>query len=514
MYKTNILEYLEHTALIYPNRLAISDGAVSLSFAELLSLSRSVGSFLLKQGYFGQPILIMMDKSPYTVSALLGVVYAGCFYAVADTDDRSLRMRAVCDTLKPAAIICDGSNRAQADALTGVKSVFLFDDAALQEHDEYALDTVRIRSVDVDPIYVVFTSGSTGEPKGVVGCHRSVIDYTETLCEALGFSCDTVFANQAPLSFDAPLKEIMPSLKLGASVYLVPRHLFSFPAMLFDFLDKYRINTVCWVSSAFTLAASVGALERRKPRYLDKICFGSEILPRKIYDVWRTAFPCATFINLYGPTEATGMSCFWIADRALEENEPIPIGRPFRNTEIILLDGDGQRASAGEVGEMYIRGSSLTLGYFGDREGSEKSFLQFPCNRSYRDIVYRTGDLAYENRHGELVFVSRCDGIVKHMGHKINLCEIETIAQGLHASVRACCVYVKEMQRIILFYTGDVSESELFAYIREHVPRYMLPKVTIRLDGLPVTRSGKLDRRGAAELARNLNRNNGGDVIV
>lgn len=505
MYRTNILEYLEHTALIYPNRLAISDGAVSLSFEELLSISRSVGSFLTERGYYRQPILIMMEKSPYAVSALLGVVYAGCYYAVADADEPTLRMRAVFDTLEPAAIICDGSSRARADELTDEKHIFLFDDSALQEHDDAALDAVRRKAVDVDPIYVVFTSGSTGKPKGVVGCHRSVIDYTETLCEALGFSCDTVFANQAPLSFDAPLKEMMPMLKLGASVYLVPRRLFSFPMLLFDFLDKYRINTVCWVASALTLAVSVGALECRRPKYLEKICFGSEVLPRSVYDAWRAAFPCAMFVNLYGPTEATGMSCFWIAERALDENEPIPIGRPFRNTEIILLDGDGLAVPLGEVGEMYIRGSSLTLGYFGGGRESEECFLQSPLNSEYRDTVYRTGDLAYENGRGELVFVSRNDGVVKHMGHKINLAEIETVAQALHGTARACCVYVKEKQKIFLFYTGDVSESELFAHMNAHAPRYMLPESTVRLDVMPLTQSGKLDRRRIEELARGLN---------
>ena len=368
------------------------------------------------------------------------------------------------------------------------------------EINDAALQTIRAKQIDTDPIYIVFTSGSTGVPKGVVACHRSVIDYIENLSEELGFSEESIFANQTPLFFDAPLKELMPVIKFGATAYLVPKKYFAFPMSLCDFLNQHKINTVCWVVSALTMISGMGLLEKNPPKYLTTIAFGSEVFPPSQYAMWRKAFPNAKFFNLYGPTEATGMSCVWPATRELEEGESVPIGHPFRNTDLMLIREDGTEAEEGEIGEIYLRGTCVTMGYYNDPTRTDEAFVQNPLQNAYPERVYRTGDLAYRNARGELVFVCRRDAQIKHMGHRIELGEIEAAAQKCEGVSRACCLYDPITSRIKLFYAGETEKEALTTYLREHLPKYMMPAALCHLSVLPLTPNGKIDRRALAEI--------------
>ena len=495
----NILEYLESTAITHKNKLAFSNGKEGLTFGEVYERSRSIGSFLCDNGYYREPIAIIMDKHPNTLTAFWGTVYAGCFYACIDEKMPQARILAIFEKLMPRAIICDAKNYKMASAL-GIENVYIYDDIVAHLQNDCALKAIREKQSSTDAIYVAFTSGSTGTPKGVVACHRSVIDYTEALCDALKFSDDTVFANQTPLYFDAPLKEIMPTVKLGATTYFVPKMLFSFPIRLIEYLDEHKINTICWVVSALVQISSLGALEGHTPKYLTTVCFGSELFPRKQYDLWRAALPNARFFNLYGPTEATGMSCYWAADRELLENEPIPIGRPFDNTDIILLDENNRNASEGEI---CIRGTCLTMGYYNDPEKTAAVFVQNPLNTAFGELIYRTGDIGKYNDRGELVFLCRKDSQIKHMGHRIELGEIESGALKHDAVGMACCVYDNCAKRIVLYYVGDADEKALMLHLGALLPRYMLPAEITKLSAMPLTPNGKIDRKGLRERAEN-----------
>ena len=498
---TNILQYLEETAGRLPEKTALSDGRDSLTFSELRSAARSVGSALLREGFRSEPVAILMEKHPREVAAFCGVICAGCFYVPLDPDMPPRRMETILSQVGARVLIVDRKGEEKLSGLSFSGRVLRYEDLVGTTEDPGALEEVRRRQVDTDPIYIVFTSGSTGVPKGVVACHRSVIDYTEALCEALPFSEETVFANQTPLFFDAPLKELMPMLKLGATVYFVPRMLFSFPTRLCDFLNEHRVNTVCWVVSALVMISSLGALRQNPPRYLSTVAFGSEVFPRAQYDLWREALPNAAFFNLYGPTEATGMSCFWRA-RELERDEPIPIGVPFRNTGLLLIGEDGREVEDGSVGEIYLRGTCVTMGYFGNPEKTAESFVRNPLQNAYPETVYRTGDLAYRNSHGELVFVSRRDAQIKHMGHRIELGEIEAAASECPDVTRACCVYDADRRRIILFYSGTADEKAVGDFLPSRLPTYMLPQRILRLSAMPLTPNGKLDRRELLEQAK------------
>lgn len=496
--QTNILEYLEATVPQHRNKTAYSDGTYDMCFSELLSASRAIGSALFRAGYTKEPIAILMKKHPTEVAAFFGTVYAGCYYVPLDPDMPTERIKLILQSVGARCLIVDAKGRTLADRLEFSGAVLMYDALVREPVNDEALGAVRQRHIDTDPLYVVFTSGSTGIPKGVVACHRSVIDYIEALCETLAFSEETVFANQTPLFFDAPLKELMPVIKLGATAYLVPKKYFSFPMALCDFLNEHRINTVCWVVSALTMISSMGVLEKNPPRYLQTVAFGSEVFPRRQYELWRAALPHAKFFNLYGPTEATGMSCYWSADRVLAEDEPIPVGHPFRNTGLLLLREDGRAAEDGETGEICLRGTCVTMGYYNNPEKTAEVFVQNPLQNAYPELVYRTGDLGYLNAHGELVFVGRKDAQIKHLGHRIELGEIEAVAAKSGSVMRACAIYDHEARKIRLFYTGTETETELIAFLKTYLPSYMLPSDCKRLEVMPLTPNGKLDRRALA----------------
>ena len=491
----NVLEYLDHTAERLPDKTAFIDEKCSVTFRETAEYMNAIASYLLRRGYCNEGIAVYMSKGVHMITAFFGVIAAGCFYIPIDEEMPSERIAAILENCKTGLMICDGTTIEKASHFSDKIVSVLFDDIVTTDAEAEMLRSVRDNALDTDLIYVVFTSGSTGAPKGVAACHRSVIDYVEQLSETLGFTEDTVFGNQSPLYFDACLKEIYPTIKYGALTYLIPHQLFMFPTRLVEYLNVNRINTICWVASALTMISAFGTFDIVRPEYLSTIAFGSEVFPVKQYKLWKEALPEAGFTNLYGPTECTGMSCYYHIDREFLEDEVIPIGRPFKNTRILLLGDDGKEVDKGSVGEIYIGGTCVTMGYYNNPEKTGEAFVQNPLNTAFKEIVYRTGDMAYRNEYGELVFVSRRDHQIKHMGHRIELGEIEAAVNAEEGVKMGACIYHKELKRIILYYIGEIKESELMVRLKEKLPRYMLPGRLIRMDVIPFTANGKIDRR-------------------
>ena len=494
MQQTNVMEYLEKTVELYPKKVAFANETVGLTFEQVYQYSRSIGSFLYKKGYYKCPVIIYMEKHPNTVVAFFGTVYGGDFYVPIDNEMPRYRIDLIFQNLNPKVIICDEKTIENAKTFDFEGELLLFSDLIKTEVDEKNLDLIRDKQLDTDPIYIVFTSGSTGVPKGVVACHRSVIDYIENLSSVLGFNHETRFANQSPLYFDACLKELYPTLKYGATTFFVPKSLFMFPIKLVEFLNEYEINTVCWVVSALTMISSLKTFDKIQPKYLHTIAFGSEVFPIKQFNIWKSVLPDAKFVNLYGPTETTGMCCFYRVEREFQLNEVIPIGRPFHNTEILLLKENNELALEGETGEICVRGTSLTLGYMNNFEKTKEVFVQNPLNHFYPELIYRTGDLGRYNELGELIFVSRKDYQIKHMGHRIELGEIEVIVNMIDGIASSCCVYNRENSKIVLYYVGNIEVKDLMVLLKEKLPRYMLPNKLDKLEVMPLTPNGKLDR--------------------
>lgn len=504
MIQTNILEYLEKTVKEVPDKTAYTDGKHGLTFAEVFRYSRAIGSYLSREGFYREPVVIYMKKSPEAVAAFYGAVYGRCFYVPFDEEMPEYRVSLILETLKPRLMICDAYTEKKLIKIGFSGRTLRFEDAVKTEIRDEKLAEIREASMDTDPIYIVFTSGSTGVPKGVAACHRSVLDYVENLSKVLGFNRETVFGNQSPLYFDACLKELYPTMMFGATTYLVPKSLFMFPVKLVEYLNENHINTVCWVVSALTMISSMGTFDKVVPKYLHTVAFGSEVFPIKQFNLWRHALPGAQFTNLYGPTECTGMSCYYRVNREFGPDDVIPIGRPFKNTEILLLNDEDQPAGEGETGEICIRGTCVTLGYYRNPEKTKEVFVQNPLNDCYPELIYRTGDIGRYNEFGELVFVSRKDHQIKHMGHRIELGEIEVHVNQMAGIRMSCCVYDKEREKIVLFYVGDAEGKDIIKALKEKLPRYMIPNLVEKIEEMPFTANGKLNRMELKNRCANL----------
>lgn len=494
---TNLLGYLEETIKTHADKTAFAGENGSMTFGSIYEQARRIGSFLAEKEVRRKPVIVYMQKSPEEITAFLGVLYAGGYYVPVDKEMPEERRKNIFRMMPDAWCICEKDTKETGHVLE-------YQRLCRAEEKPGLLTAIREQHVDTDPAYTVFTSGSTGVPKGVVANHRSVIDYIEQLSEILHISGDTVFGNQAPFYVDACLKEIYPTLKYGAKTVLIPRKKFRFPVELVNFLNEQKINTICWVTPALTMISALNTFEAVKPGYLRTIAFGSEVFQTAQFRIWAENVP-AEYINLYGPTECTGMSAYYRVSREIREDEVIPIGRAFPNTGIFLL-GEKENGeylisqeNEEEQGEIIIRGTCVTMGYYADREKSSTVFVQNPLQKHYPEMVYRTGDIGrYQN--GELVFVSRKDNQIKHMGHRIELGEIETVTGRIENVFSCACIYSEKDRKIVLYYTGLLQPGELKKKLKEKLPSYMLPSGIYRLEELPLTLNGKTDRKRLKEL--------------
>ena len=488
----NVLEYLESTVKSYPDKIAYTDGDAGLSFSEVYNSARAVGSMLC--AYKRSLVLVVMRKCPEMISAFLGVVYSGNIYVPLDIDMHQSRISQIIKKLSPPAAVCDEKSAKRLRNMGFTGDMYLYDDIKHTAVNNNELDEIRRCQVDTDPLYIVFTSGSTGEPKGVTANHGSVISYIDDLTSILGISDTTVFGNQTPLYLDASLKEIFSVLKYGASAYLIPKSYFMFPGKLITYMNEHKINTVCWVSSALSIISGLGTLNAIRPEYLHTISFGSEVFPIKQFKSWLEALPNAKFFNLYGPTEATGMSTFYEVNNSLPPEEAIPIGKAFPNTDVFLAI-DGKEIKEPETqGIIYIRGRGVTQGYYDDEQKTSEVFIQNPLHNHYREIVYNTGDVGKYNDRGDLVYICRNDHQIKRHGYRVELMEIEKSASEIEGVASVCCVYSRRFDNISLYYVGQPSEKEILLTLRKMIPQYMLPNFVAKLDALPKQDNHKIDR--------------------
>lgn len=520
----NVLEYLEHSAVCFPDKTAYADEFTEITFSQLEEAAKSVGTYLAKKGAYKEPVLIYMAKTPVQLTVLFGVVYAGCFYVPIDEEMPANRMKLILETTQARFMIYDKENEDKVNSFHFTGQSISCEKCFKAKANAEILQDIRLCSTDADLLYVLFTSGSTGVPKGVAGHHRGVIDYIEQLTQVLNIDEGNIFGNQTPLFVDACMKEIYSTLKCGAATYLIPKEYFMSPVKVVEYLNQYKINTICWVASALSMISAFGTFDVVKPEYLHTVTFGSEVFPVSQFNIWKKELPQARFFNLYGPTEGTGVCCWHEATRFYKEGETIPIGKAFKNAHVFLIkekenknvienkdvignknvkenkDAQANTYVEAKEGEICIRGTGVTHGYYRNPEKTKEVFVQNPLHCNYLDLVYRTGDLARWNEQGELEFVSRSDYQIKHMGHRIELGEIEADTGMVEGVKSCCCVHIQKNNKILLYYTGDIEKAKLTKALKERLPRYMIPNKLIKLEQLPLLSNGKLDRLKMQEM--------------
>ena len=499
--KINLIELFEETVKRYPQKVAVIDKDREITFSALHQQSLRLASRLISMGIAqNKPVGVFLDKSIESVYANLGILYAGDFYMNLDIKTPAERIRNIIQLVEPAAII---STTRQIKPIEGIipstTQVILLDEA-----DETAdVDTTAILRrlstiIDTDPSCIINTSGSTGTPKGVVLNHKSFFDFIEWAIDTFHFGDDLVMGSLSPIVFDIYSFELCMLMAKASTLVVLPAHLAAFPAKILEVLEQHKVNFLFWVPTIMVNIANMDLLSAFKLESLKTVWFAGEVFPTKQYNYWHHHLPQTTFANLYGPIEITLDCTYYIINKEIPDEEPLPIGYPCRNTDILVLDDEDRLVKEANVeGELCVRGTSLAMGYYNNPEKTAAAFVQNPLNKAYPEVIYRTGDIVCYSEEGLIMFKGRKDNIVKHQGYRTDLGEIEhVIINTLKLVKNGCIVYNQAEKQITLFYEAEeeVPVTEFRLSIGKVLPKYMIPTAYHRLEQLQRNANGKIDR--------------------
>lgn len=493
---------LDDAAEKYGDKIAVSDESGSISFKDMQKQGQAVGTALIKnaaEGYMPEPVMVYLPKNRHCIVSFMGAMYSGNPYVPIAYDMPANRIGKIVDLLEGRGhIITDEKGMEVIKGLNvpDTMHTYIYDDIISAEADTDAVYGCLDKVTDTDPIYIMFTSGSTGEPKGVTVPHRGAVDYALWVQRTFGIDDKTKLGNQAPFYFDNSIFDIYSMLLTGAEMCIIPETLFMFPSKLPEFIRDNNITVIFWVPTVMINVANSGVLEDVKMPTLKTVAFCGEVMPNTQLNIWRRNHPDAVYANLYGPTEISDVCTYYIVDREFKDSEPLPIGRACENMRVIILNDKNEIAKTNEQGELCVIGTGVSLGYWNRRDISDKVFVQNPANPFYEERIYRTGDLAYVNDEGLIMYDGRMDNQVKVKGNRIELGEIECAAMCVGGVKGACAVFDAENERIVLFvescqaYVLRKFNNEL----KQYIPKYMLPGKLVVMDAFPHTANDKIDR--------------------
>lgn len=471
--QSNILEYFQ-----YKQGVAVIDGEKKVTFDELKQKVFSLASHLCTLGYRNKPIAVYLPKSIDCIIADLAIIYSGNIYMNLDVKLPISRLENIINQIQPVLIIKSGDCLLKGQKLSIDKFVY-----GREQHE--LLRKVRDSHIDTDPLCIINTSGSTGTPKGVVLNHRSFIDFCEWSKSTFDIAGNEVIGSLSPTVFDIFSFELC-LLMQGSTLVLIPDSLTKFPVDILDLLVKHKVSFIFWVP---TIMVNIANMDLLKVSFLKTVWFAGEVFPTKQFNYWRKHLPEVQFVNLYGPIEITLDCTYFVVDREFQDNEPLPIGVPCKNTDILILDENNELS---DEGELCVRGTSLAMGYYNNPEKTDEVFVQNPLNKSYPELIYRTGDYVSKNERGELMFKGRRDTLIKHSGYRIELTEIEHVINSL--GIEGCICYDQARKEIVLFHTCELRLLGLKVKLDSLLPKYMIPNRTIKLANLPMNTNGKIDR--------------------
>ncbi len=470
----NIIERLSILASKDPNHILLSDSNKSLTNSEVYDLALRVGGYLKGKGIENSPIVVSVSRSVESIIFFYGIAASGNYYIPVLSDMPYEKLKKI----KEAS---DAKYLIEADPLSEKSDLF-----ETLDSKELLSGNKLEKPVDIDnkPIYVVFTSGSTGIPKGVIKTHENVIAFIDNFMETFTFLNKERMANQTPFSFDASAKDIYLVLAMNGTLYIPDKSVFALPGETIKYLNENHITYICWVPSALTMIAKVKALNFTELSDLKYVFFVGEVFAPKYLNYWLEKAPDIRYFNTYGSSEVAGVSLYHEVIGIQPLDKELPTGKPLKNNEVKLLDG-----------EIVIKSKQVSIGYINDPQKDKIAF-----DRSTNPTSLHTGDYAHIDENGDIVFETRKDFQIKHLGYRIELQEIEVAVMSLPYIDNCCCLFDQAKDKIVLFFTLN---TELEGYkkaiiddLNKKLAFYMLPNRYELLSEMPLNANGKIDRAG------------------
>jgi len=510
--------YLEDAAGRRPDHPALVTGDRTVSYGELEAMATRVAAVLAESGVGrGDRVAIMAPKSPEVVAAIYGTLKAGAAYVPIDPGSPKVRAGLIARDCDVRAVVADGARaRILRDELEGGRvASWLLTDGAGSDGQEgvstiAALPEARAalpEPVDIDLAYVLYTSGSTGEPKGVMLSHRNGMTFVEWATAVLELTPDDRFSSHAPFHFDLSVFDLFACAKVGGTLHPVPPDVAQMGASTARFVAERGLTVWYSVPSALMLLVTQGDVEPSDLSSLRHVVFAGEVFPTPYLRRLAGLVPRAALHNWYGPTE-TNVCTYHVVRAVPESDESIPIGRACENYDCFAVTADGRRAAPGEEGELYVRGSGVMQGYWGRPEKTAEVLVPDPVGAGFPDRCYRTGDLVVQQEDGAYRFLGRWDHQIKIRGYRVELGEVESAIYAHPAVHEAAVVAVPDerMGHALLAYVaaragGELTSIAVKRHVSERLPRYMVPGEVRFRDALPKTSTGKIDRQTLAKEA-------------
>lgn len=477
----------------------------SVSYRDLNSQANRIARLFRDRGLRpGEVVCISGEKTPGTFAALLACLKLGCPYAVLDPDSPADRLTRILSTCRPRLIVTDDAGKVSLASGTQGVPVGALPDLASSLPDVNLEESARVTGGS--PAYVMYTSGSTGMPKGAVISHANVINLISWAQATYGIRPSDIATNVNPLFFDNSVFDLYTTLFSGACLVPFSKQETRDPELLVDKVSRAACNQWFSVPSLLIFLQAMKATSGAHLSSIRRFIFGGEGYPKaklkQLFDVYAGQ---ADLFNVYGPTECTCIcSSYRLEQRDFDELEGYPpLGRIAENFSFLILDGD-HPVRPGGAGELCLLGPNVGLGYFNAPEETARSFVQNPLNDSFREIMYRTGDLVrMDPGDGRLYILGRLDNQIKHMGYRIELEEIETALSRLAYVTEAVALHGanRGIPRIIAVVAlSDATEDDrLRADLAHLLPSYMIPTIFHRELSLPKNANGKVDRRALSQ---------------
>lgn len=496
----NILEYFEIAVQKHGGKIAVVDGKCQVTFAELAHKAWAVSTAILQKsnGKIKLPIAVFLPKSVECITADIGIIYSGNAYMNLDVKTPMQRISNIIKLVKPAYVITDEKYLDVLKTVYPAEQILLIENLTSVKPAHEVLLKHLEQVIDTDPLCLINTSGSTGTPKSVVLNHKSFIDFTEWALTATKWTDNEIIGSLSPAIFDIYSFELCMLMAKSSTIVVIPDTFAAFPVKILQLMQKEKVSFIFWVPTIMVNIANMNLLSRIPLPDLKMVWFAGEVFPTKQFNYWHLCLPKTVFVNLYGPIEITLDCTYFIVNRDIPDNEPLPIGYPCRNTDVLILDENNNLVTEPNIeGELCVRGTSLAMGYYNNPEKTAAAFVQNPLNKSYPETIYRTGDIVCLNECNEILFKGRKDSLIKHSGYRIELTEIEhVIVNTLKLVNNGCAVYDFGKKEIVFFYEaeGEKSVADFRKNIGKALPNYMIPTKYIRMEILPRNTNGKIDR--------------------